>query len=351
MDCGSCANGQSCGGAGIASVCGSALDSGLARRRNASRRTASTAASSATAAAARWIAAAAAQPELRRRRTHQRLRCGARFGALHASACTQMNGKYCGTVGDGCGGQQDCGGCPNGQTCGGDGIPNLCGSNPDAGTCTRLSCTVAGGKYCGTVGDGCGGQMDCGGCTGGQTCGGDGIANVCGSAPDSGLCTPTVCQQATGKYCGVVGDGCGGQTDCGGCPNGQTCGGGGLASICGAPVTSDACAATQCQQANGKYCGTIGNGCGGALDCGGCPNGQTCGARTAGVCNAPCPLCGSIQQCDGGTTASIKGVAYTGTLVNPDPIYNAVVYIPNVAQGHGACRRSATRWPAGSARR
>ena len=55
-------------------------------------------------------------------------------------------------------------------------------------------------------------------------------ANVC--AP-SGSCTPLVCQQTGGKYCGVIGNGCGGSLDCGGCPTGDTCGGSGTPGVCG----------------------------------------------------------------------------------------------------------------------
>src|SRR5260370_42227462 len=68
-----------------------------------------------------------------------------------------------------------------------------------------------GGQYCGLVGDGCGGVMDCGGCAAGQTCGGAGLLSVCGAAVDSGACTPTSCTQPNGQYCGVIGNGCGGR--------------------------------------------------------------------------------------------------------------------------------------------
>src|SRR5207237_346544 len=155
---------------------------------------------------------------------------------------------------------------------------------------TPQTCQQANGKYCGIVGDGCGGQMDCGGCAGAQTCGGDGVPNLCGSAPDSGACTPTLCTTPNGKYCGVVGDGCGGQLDCGGCSGGLTCGGAGTPNVCGAAPDSGACTPISCTQTNGQYCGVIGNGCGGSVDCGNtCPAGQVCGARTPHVCNAPCP--------------------------------------------------------------
>src|SRR5260370_36064124 len=81
--------------------------------------------------------------------------------------------------------------------------------------------------------------------------------------------------QTNGQYCGMVGNGCGGLMDCGGCPNGQACGGAGLPGVCGAATDSGACTPTQCTNANGQYCGVVGNGCGGALDCGGGPGGQS----------------------------------------------------------------------------
>src|SRR5258707_9525204 len=132
--------------------------------------------------------------------------------------------------------------------------------------------------YCGIVGDGCGGMMDCGGCTGGQSCGGNGIMNVCGASPDSGLCTVTTCTQPNGFYCGIVGNGCGGKMDCGGCPNGQACGGAGVDGVCAYPPDSGACNPISCTQANGQYCGIVGNGCGGKMECGGCPDRPAWGA-------------------------------------------------------------------------
>src|SRR6185295_18637169 len=121
------------------------------------------------------------------------------------------------------------------------GFPGICGAAIDSGACTPTNCNQANGKYCGMVGDGCGGVMDCGGCSGGQTCGGNGIANVCGASRDSGLCTVTQCTQGNGQYCGIVGDGCGGVMDRGGCPNGQGCGADGIQNLCGYAPDSGAC--------------------------------------------------------------------------------------------------------------
>src|SRR5258707_14608894 len=97
-----------------------------------------------------------------------------------------------------------------------------------------MSCTMAKGHYCGIVGNGCGGKMDCGGCLNSQACGAAGLPNLCGYAADSGACTPLSCMQMNGRYCGMVGNGCGGPMDCGACPRGLTFGGAGVAGGCGA---------------------------------------------------------------------------------------------------------------------
>jgi hypothetical protein len=54
---------------------------------------------------------------------------------------------------------------PNGGTCGGTGYdPNVC-NDP---TCKKVSCTPMGGQYCGVIGNGCGGTQDCGACANGD---------------------------------------------------------------------------------------------------------------------------------------------------------------------------------------
>src|SRR5262249_12400650 len=154
---------------------------------------------------------------------------------------------------------------------------HICGFPPDSGACQQLSCKPASGQYCGVVGNGCGGKMDCGACPQGLTCGANGISGLCGQTSDAGACVKTQCQQPGGKYCGTVGDGCGGVVDCGGCSAGLTCGGAGTAGVCGAAPDAGTCPVTSCQQTNGKYCGVVGNGCGGEQDCGGCSSPASCG--------------------------------------------------------------------------
>ena len=145
--------------------------------------------------------------------------------------------KYCGTIGNGCGGMLDCGACAGGQTCSG-GLCIPAGCVP--GTCN----TAGGGRYCGKIGDGCGGTLDCGGCAAPLTCGGGGTTGVCGAVPPA--CTPTSCTPMGGQYCGVIGNGCGGSVDCGACANGMACSTGASAHVCPSMGTG-ACVGLQCQ--------------------------------------------------------------------------------------------------------
>src|SRR2546425_898027 len=114
--------------------------------------------------------------------------------------------------------------------------------------CVPLGCDVVGGRYCGLVGDGCGGNtdcghcpagpagggetIDCGDCPNGTTCGGDGVPGVCSQAANTS-CMPLTCDTAGGgRYCGAIGNGCGKSIDCGDCPSGTVCGGAGVANVC-----------------------------------------------------------------------------------------------------------------------
>jgi hypothetical protein len=92
------------------------------------------------------------------------------------------------------------------------------------------------------------------------------------------------------------------------------------------------CTPRTCGQASAN-CGNVGDGCGGILACGTCPSPQICGG--GGVPNA-CgsslpPDAGTFVQCPSGTT-SISGTVLAGTdparFGAPDPLYNAVVYVP-----------------------
>jgi hypothetical protein len=156
-------------------------------------------------------------------------------------------------------------------------------------TCVA-SCRPIGGQFCGRISDNCGKYLECGTACDvpGFTCGGAGIPNLCGAPRDSGGCKPTACdQRPAGQYCGIVGDGCGGIIDCGGCAAPFTCGAGGVPNLCGALLDSGVCTPSTCSEANVRRCGVIGDGCGNALDCGSCEGGDTCGQSIAGICGSP----------------------------------------------------------------
>ncbi len=172
---------------------------------------------------------------------------------------------------------------------GGDASGTTDGSNTGSAGCGLNTCASQNAS-CGPIGDGCGGTLDCGSCTAPETCGGGGTLFTCGGGSGgSAACTPRTCADA-GAQCGVVADGCGNVTpDCGTCPQGQVCGAGGVANQCGGP---------------------------------------------------PCTgLCTNVMACTPTTHTKITGKVtapgHTNTAVwgTPDPIYGALVYVPNGAAG------------------
>ena len=206
-----------------------------------------------------------------------------------ALACQTTTGNYCGTVGNGCGKAMDCGACDSSLVC----ATGVC--VPGAG-CKALTCTTATGRYCGTIGDGCGGTLTCGDCPAGSTCGGAGVANTC--APTN--CTAGTCMAAGGaRYCDSIGDGCGRTLDCGACTGGQVC----TSNVCRTP----GCVPLTCNAGVSRYCGVIGDGCGGSLDCGTCAAPTTCGGQgVANVCGDP--------NCKKITCTPTGGGQYCGTI-------------------------------------
>jgi hypothetical protein len=241
-------------------------------------------------------------------------------------------GARCGPTSDGCGGQVDCGGCASGQSCGGGTTPGVCG----APACVPATCDQL-NLHCGTAPDGCGNTLQCGGCPSGQSCGGSGAPGQCG-AP---TCSPRSCEQQ-GIKCGPAGDGCGGRIDsCGPCPTGQSCGGSGVLNQCGAPPacvpTATSCAAL------GWACGIAIDNCGNTYDC--AVEGRTCSGlevctggiggptRCVGVGQGSCPLCSAVPACTGATqTTQLSGRVITPGRTDQDSanqvgVPNAFVYI------------------------
>ncbi len=149
--------------------------------------------------------------------------------------------------------------------------------------CGLVTCEST-GATCGPVGDGCGLTVQCGLCAESEICGAD-SPFTCGLNP----CTPRTCADA-GATCGRVPDGCGGLTpDCGTCSGAQVCGVGAVANTC-----ADVPCVGLCQQQNA------------------CANQPT--TTITGKVTAP-----------GHTNTAVFG--------DPDPIFGALVFIPNGAAG------------------
>jgi hypothetical protein len=142
-------------------------------------------------------------------------------------------------------------------------------------------------------------------------------------------CKPGTCASLN-YQCGKNGDGCGNVIDCGPCPVQQVCGAQKYAQCGkGPPCVPKTCADL------GFNCGPAGDGCGGLLQCGICQFPDACGgAGKPGHCGntLQCTnLCLQQVTCDSGTT-TVTGKVVAGTLAQygpPDPIYNALVYVPN----------------------
>lgn len=113
--------------------------------------------------------------------------CGCSPGSICASGfcCTPRGCEdRCGRASDGCGGTLTCRNCGPKSFCdtnnrckpvGGGFITKPPREDPDF--------CAAQGKNCGVIDDGQGGQVNCGTCKGKDTCGGGGVPNVCGRPP------------------------------------------------------------------------------------------------------------------------------------------------------------------------
>lgn len=164
------------------------------------------------------------------------------------------------------------------------------GSGGGSATCGLSSCTAQ-NAMCGPIGDGCGGSIDCGSCTSPESCGGGGTLFTCGGTGSGSACTPRTCAQA-GATCGQVADGCGGLTaSCGTCLSGETCGAGSTPNTC---ATGPACTTGLCLQQN---------------------------------------ACSMMPKTSISGTVTAPGHDNTAMWGTPDPIYGALVYVPNGAAG------------------
>jgi len=171
IDCGPCPTGQSCGGGGIPSQCGSPQCNGVScQQQNIQCGPAGD--------------GCGGLLDCGQCPTGQTCGGGGQPGVCGSGNCTPRDcasqNIACGPASNGCGAALDCGQCPAGQSCGGGGVPGQCGS-----LCTKLTCAGL-GFDCGTAGDGCGATLDCGTCPSGKTCGGGGTPNVCGGGGPHG---------------------------------------------------------------------------------------------------------------------------------------------------------------------
>jgi len=254
------------------------------------------------------------------------------LGACTPTTCAAQ-GKNCGSVGNGCGGTLNCGTCAAGQTCN---ASNVCQS------CTPTTC-AAQGKNCGSISDGCGGTLSCGTCGSGQTC----SANVC--TVSGTTCNATVTGYSLGKcnatavYNGKLYKCISQASGVNGEPSG--CGTAGVFCSSIAPDNaawgstawqfvqncSSSCTPTTCA-ALGKNCGSVADGCGGTLSCGTCGTGQTCSASN--VCQSSCTptTCAALGKNCGSVADGCGGTLSCGTCTG-----GQTCSASNVCQSTGSC--------------
>ncbi len=158
--------------------------------------------------------------------------------------------------------------------------------------------------------------------------------------PDAREACGLVTCASVGATCGPIGDGCGDtELDCGTCDPGQVCGGGsGTPFTCG----TNPCVPRTCADA-GADCGRVANGCGAlTASCGTCAGAEVCGgAGDPNKCAVPpCTgLCLQRSACTNQPKTTITGTvtapghAQPSPFGLPDPIFGALVYIPNGAAG------------------
>jgi hypothetical protein len=239
--------------------------------------------------------------------------------------CSPNGGLYCGgAIGDGCGNELVCDlPCPSGWAC----ESHVCKGGP---TCDRLSSCSTGTpfSYCGDVGDKCGGTLHCPTqCADKQVC-----ETATGRCKGDSTCIPAACDNGTPfPYCGVVGDGCGNSLNCPlDCGSGKVCD-----SATRQCKGDDSCIPVTCKASNGGlYCGgPLGDGCGGKISCDPtCPTGFSCKNNVCVCESTSCGACSGlacqVATCDASTT-TLSGRVFTPLGKDGDPVYNALVFIPN----------------------
>lgn len=147
LDCGGCTGTNTCGGGGVANVCGCTAKSCAQLGDNCG--------SPPNGCGGTLSCGSCTSPQS----------CGG-GGTPDVCGCTPTGmcpaGSNCGTVPNGCGGNVACGpACVSPNTCGGGGVANKCGCTPL--TCADYTCGIG-------VSNGCGGTLNCGTCGGGGGC-------------------------------------------------------------------------------------------------------------------------------------------------------------------------------------
>ncbi len=269
--------------------------------------------------------------------------CGSGASCAVIARAVACADRECGLAGDGCGGSHECGRCAAGERCeaGRCVPPPTCVPQPASWACAD--------KNCGLTGDGCGGLLSCGSCGAYQQCGQD-LPNRCGTRPPPGCEPLTQSEACAGRECGVVFDGCGTtpdhRFDCasaggrGGCPAGEVCG-------ARTPFQCDAPPAPSCTPEGascaelGWQCGIAVNRCGQIFDC--ALEGRTCGPfeTCLGGIDGPtecvgdvgdCPLCASVPSCGAQAPTRLVGRVVTpgrsaADTANQVGVPNAFVYV------------------------
>ncbi len=141
LTCGTCTGTDSCGGAGVANLCGCTAKTCPQLGDNCG--------APGNGCGGTLSCGMCAAPNT----------CGG-GGTANSCGCTPTSkcpaGTNCGTVANGCGGNVACGAaCVSPNSCGGGGAPNVCGCTPL--TCADYDCGVG-------VPNGCGGTLNCGKC-------------------------------------------------------------------------------------------------------------------------------------------------------------------------------------------
>ena len=187
---------------------------------------------------------------------------------------------------------------------------------------------TGGGDSGSTGNDGGGGDTG----TGDHDSGSGGVDSGSGGT-DGGhdACVPKTCAQQ-GFDCGTAGDGCGNVIDCGTCPTGQTCGGGRRPErlrrrrrACRRPARSRASTAAWRPTAAAA-----------SSSAARCPASQICGGGGANVCGSarrvhrPLPPADHLPGHGARRASAARSTRPNGT----DPLYNALVYVPNGGPRH-----------------